>query len=88
MTNAVIPLHHADVQEAPMHRAARYHTPRWHHTFPHRCLGCGARKARFTFRGRVYADRDHTLCPRCFASLQDSTRRRAQTTWYGTVEPR
>jgi len=43
-------------------------------TFPHRCLGCRARKARFQYRCRVYADRDHTLCKRCFASLLQQVR--------------
>lgn len=57
-----------------MNRAERYHTPRYQHVFPHRCLGCGARKARFQYRGRVYADRDHTLCKRCFSSLQQQVR--------------
>lgn len=59
-----------------MNRAARYMTPGWRSAFPHRCLGCGGRKARFTYRGRFYADDDHTLCPRCFGSLRESTRRR------------
>ena len=40
-----------------MNRAERYHSPRYQHAFPHRCLGCGDRKARFQYRGRVYADR-------------------------------
>jgi hypothetical protein len=26
-----------------MNRAARYYTPRYQHSFPHRCLGCGSR---------------------------------------------
>jgi hypothetical protein len=56
-----------------MNRSARYITPGWRSSFPHRCLGCGLRKALFSFRGRVYAKRDHTLCPRCFGSLVDST---------------
>lgn len=59
-----------------MNRAARYHTPGWAHAFPHRCLGCRSRKARFQFRGRVYADRDHTLCRRCYSSLSESLRPR------------
>ncbi len=57
-----------------MNRAARYYTPRYQHAFPHRCLDCGARKARFQYRGRVYADRDHTLCKRCFSSLLQQVR--------------
>jgi hypothetical protein len=59
-----------------MNRAARYNTSGWHSSFPHRCLGCDIRKARFFFRGRFHADPDHTLCPRCFGSLVDSLRRR------------
>ena len=30
------------------------------------CQGCGARRARFRYRGIVKADRDHTLCFECF----------------------
>ena len=30
------------------------------------CQSCQERKARFAFRGRVKADRDHTLCFECF----------------------
>ena len=59
-----------------MNCASRYITSGWRSSSPHRCLGCGARKARFSFRGRFYADPDHTLCPRCFGSLVDSLRRR------------
>ena len=51
-----------------MNRADRYHQPGWTHDFPHR-MGCRKRKARFYFRGYFYADRDHTLCPRCYNSL-------------------
>jgi hypothetical protein len=32
----------------------------------HLCLGCRAHRARFRYRGQVRADRDHTLCFRCF----------------------
>jgi len=62
-----------------MNRAARYYTPRYQHAFPHRCLDCGARKARFQYRGRVYADRDHTLCKRCFSRLQQQMRQVCDT---------
>ena len=40
------------------------------------CQSCRARKARFRYRGRVSADRDHTLCFECFRSERE--RRRAQ----------
>ena len=46
-----------------MNRAPRYFTPGWRSLLLHRCVGCSSRKARFTFRGRFYADNDHTLCP-------------------------
>ena len=59
-----------------MNRAARYNTSDWRSSFPHRCVTCEGRKARFFFRGRFYADHDHTLCPRCFGSLVESFRRR------------
>lgn len=42
----------------------------------HRCQGCAARKARFQYRGRVRADRHHTLCFECYRSARD--RQRAQ----------
>jgi hypothetical protein len=32
----------------------------------HVCLECHAHRARFQHRGQVRADRDHTLCFRCF----------------------
>jgi hypothetical protein len=32
----------------------------------HVCRGCRAHRARFRYRGQVRADRDHTLCFRCF----------------------
>lgn len=40
------------------------------------CVCCGARKARFRYRGIVKADRDHTLCFECYRSERD--RRRAR----------
>ena len=39
------------------------------------CQSCRDRKARFAFRGRVKADRDHTLCFECYRSERE--RRRA-----------
>ena len=59
-----------------MNRAPGYITLGWRSLSPHACIGCKVRKARFRFRGRFYADDDHTLCPRCFGSLVDSLRRR------------
>ena len=35
----------------------------------HLCLGCRSQRARFRYRGRVRADRDHTLCFRCYRSM-------------------
>jgi hypothetical protein len=40
------------------------------------CQRCQERKARFQYRGRVRADRDHTLCFECFRS--ERNRQRAQ----------
>jgi hypothetical protein len=40
------------------------------------CESCRTRKARFQHRGRVLADRHHTLCFECFRSERD--RQRAQ----------
>jgi hypothetical protein len=42
----------------------------------HTCQGCRERKARFRFRGRVKADRDHTLCFECYRATRE--RRRAE----------
>ena len=39
------------------------------------CQSCQDRKARFADRGRVTADRDHTLCFECYRAERD--RRRA-----------
>jgi hypothetical protein len=40
----------------------------------HLCVACGSRPARFQYRGVVKADRDHTLCFRCYRSAVDSIR--------------
>lgn len=42
----------------------------------HICARCGKRRARFQYRGVVRADRDHTLCFRCFRSETDRQRAR------------
>ena len=39
-----------------------------------RCAGCCQRKARFRYRGRVRADRDHTLCFECYRAQNDRRR--------------
>ncbi|MEN3339933.1 MAG: hypothetical protein V7647_3609 [Acidobacteriota bacterium] len=38
------------------------------------CIECREQQARFKFRGRVRADRDHTLCFRCFRAEVDRQR--------------
>ena len=40
------------------------------------CQSCRDRKARFQYRGRVRADRHHTLCFECFRSERDRQRAR------------
>lgn len=40
----------------------------------HLCLECGARRARFRYRGAVKTDVDHTLCFECHRALQNSLR--------------
>ena len=47
--------------------------------FRHLCAACGARRARYQYRGVVRADRDHTLCFRCFRTERD--RQRASLLW-------
>jgi hypothetical protein len=42
----------------------------------HLCLGCRSQRARFRYRGRVRADRDHSLCFRCYRSACDQLRAR------------
>jgi hypothetical protein len=36
----------------------------------HVCKRCGQARARFTYRGRVKARRDHDLCQRCYRTLK------------------
>ena len=40
------------------------------------CISCGARKARFRYRGDVKSDRDHSLCFECFRAERDRLRAR------------
>ena len=57
-----------------MKRAQRYLAcrPRQSKPDPHRlCAACRVRPARFRFRGRVKADKSHTLCMKYFRSMCD-----------------
>ncbi len=45
------------------------------HRDKHLCRRCGQARARFTYRGRVKARRDHDVCPRCFRTLAAGLRR-------------
>ena len=38
------------------------------------CVHCHERKSLFRYRGAVKADRDHTLCFRCYRALHNSVR--------------
>jgi len=50
---------------------------RLHRHDRHVCLECHVHRARFQYRGQVRADRDHTLCFRCFrAELERGRARR------------
>jgi hypothetical protein len=42
----------------------------------HLCLACRNHPARFKYRGEVKADRDHTLCFRCYRAELDRARAR------------
>jgi hypothetical protein len=41
------------------------------------CTSCLARQARYSYRGTVRADRDHTLCFECFRAERERQRARA-----------
>lgn len=43
------------------------------------CASCEQRKARFRYRGRVRADRDHTLCFECYRGEINRARARRFT---------
>lgn len=45
----------------------------------HLCAGCKQQPARFQYRGRVRADRDHNLCFRCYRAEVDRLRARRLT---------
>lgn len=46
----------------------------------HLCRACKTQRARYRYRGAVRADRDHTLCFRCFRSERDRQRARLLAT--------
>ena len=50
----------------------------------HVCLECHTHRARFQYRKRVRADRNHTLCFRCFRAQIERTRARL---FSGTSRP-
>lgn len=43
----------------------------------HLCASCRERRAKFQYRGRVRADRDHVLCFQCFRSQTERMRAQA-----------
>ena len=49
---------------------------RLHRETRHLCAGCKGQPARFQYRGRVRADRDHNLCFRCFRAEVNRLRAR------------
>jgi len=42
----------------------------------HACQSCRTRKARFSYRGSVRSDRDHTLCFECYRNERERQRAR------------
>jgi len=57
----------AEVDASPRETTVRTH---------HQCVGCGARRSLYRYRGFVRADANHTLCFRCYRGLRDSMRAR------------
>jgi hypothetical protein len=55
---------------------SRTHRRRLDRESRHLCVECRLQRARFRYRGVVRADRDHTLCFRCFRSAVDRQRAR------------
>ena len=52
------------------------HVPSAPASHAHVCVSCRERRSLFRYRGAVRADRDHTLCFRCYRALRDSMRAR------------
>ena len=49
---------------------------RLHRNERHVCLECRTQRALFRYRGEVRADRDHTLCFRCYRAELNRQRAR------------
>ena len=65
-----------------MQRAPRFHR-RSRHSSSKRtkaCANCKQHPAKFSYNGRVRADRDHTLCFRCFRRERDRLQARIMAT--------
>ena len=62
----------------PARRLARYQR--------HVCLGCRQHPARFRYRAEVRADRDHTLCFRCYRA--EVNRQRAMRMAAASLPPK
>ena len=52
---------------------------RLHREERHVCLACRSHPARFRYEGEIRADRDHTLCFRCFRAEVNRARARGLT---------
>jgi hypothetical protein len=48
----------------------------------HVCVACRERRSLFLYHGVVKADADHTLCFRCYRSLQDRIRANEMGAWF------
>lgn len=53
----------------------------------HTCQSCQDRKARFSYRGTVKADKDHTLCFECFRRERERQRARGMARPSEAVPP-
>jgi hypothetical protein len=56
--------------------AARRRVPTSAASRAHVCVSCHEKRSVFRYHGAVRADRDHTLCFRCYRALRDSVRAR------------
>ena len=54
----------------------------------HLCTSCGVHRARYQYRGFVRADRDHTMCFRCFRTERERQRARLLVTGARSLSPR
>ena len=53
----------------------------------HICRGCEKHPARFRYRGQVRADRDHTLCFRCYRAEVNRQRARRMAAYAALWRP-